>query len=428
MTKTTTLLLAAGLATATPALAQQASVNSDEVRALVAEVLNDAESRTSLLAAGDAGHDGKFFIAGDGFRLNVGGQIQFRYIVNVRDNDSGNDDDFSNGFQTRRTKLDFNGEINKDWFFRVLISANRDEGNVGLEEAFAGYKFANGVKARWGQFKLPMLREELVSSSRQLAVERSLVNEVFTQDRSQGIELAYATEMWRIAGAFSDGLDSENTDFNDSGPNSGLPFIVAGEGEYALTARAEFMISGNDWKMWDDFTSKKGQDFGFLLGVAAHYQLSTQTPDPADVDTDTLQLTVDASLEGDSWNFFAAFVYRWQEQSALGAGETDLSDMGFVVQGGWRFAENTELFARYESLLVDEDRFGGGEETFNFLTIGLNQYYAGHAAKGTIDLVYSFEETSNLITTGVLPNTGTGLLGDVEEGEFVVRAQFQLLF
>ncbi len=425
MTKTTTLLLAAGLATATPALAQQ---STDEVRAMVSEMMSDAGSRTSLLSSGDAGHDGKFFIAGDGFRLNVGGQLQFRYIANFRDNNSANSDDFSNGFQTRRTKLDFNGEVNKDWFFRVLVAADREDGGVGLEEAFAGYKFANGVKARVGQFKLPLLREELVSSSRQLAVERSLVNEVFTQDRSQGIELAYATETWRIAGAFSDGLDSENTDFNDSGPSSGLPFIVRGEAEYAITARAEFMISGNDWKMWDDFTSKKGQDFGFLLGVAAHYQLSTQTPNPSDVDTDVLQFTIDASLEGDSWNVFGAFIYRWEEQSALGTSDTDLSDMGFVLQAGWRFAENTEVFARYEGLLVDEDRFGGGEETFSFLTIGLNQYYAGHAAKATVDLVYSFEETSNLISTGILPNTGTGLLGDVEEGEFVIRAQFQLLF
>jgi len=420
----TTLLLAAGLATATPALAQQ---STDEVRAIVSEMMNDAQSRTSLLAGGDAGHDGKFFIAGDGFRLNVGGQIQFRYIANMRDDENAPEDDFSNGFQTRRTKLDFNGEINKDWFFRVLIAADRSEGNVGLEEAFAGYKFANGVKARWGQFKLPLLREELVSSSRQLAVERSLVNDVFTQDRSQGIELAYATESWRIAGAFSDGLDSENTDFNDGGGVAGFPVTIGGENEYALTGRAEFMISGNDWKMWDDFTSRKGQDFGFLMGVAAHWQQSTQTPAPTDVDTDTLQATVDVSFEGDSWNIFGAFIYRWQEQSALGGGgDTDLSDMGFVVQGGWRFAENTELFARYESLIADDDRFSSGEDTFNFLTVGINQYYAGHAAKASLDVVYAFEDTSNL--GSILPNTGNGLLGDSEEGEIVIRAQFQLLF
>ena len=424
MTKVTTLMLAAGLAAAAPAFAQQ---STDTVRAQVAEMMADAETRTSLLAGGDAGHDGRFFIASEGFRLNIGGQIQFRYIANFRD-DSGSQDEFSNGFQTRRTKLDFNGDIRNDWFFRVLGSFDRgDGGGFGLEEAYAGYKFSNGVKARWGQFKLPMLREELVSSSRQLAVERSVVTEVFTQDRSQGIELSYATENWRIAGAFSDGLDSENTDFADAGGAAGFPLRPAGENEYAFTARAEFMIQGNDWKVWDDFTSAKGQDFGFLLGVAAHFQQSTQTPAPTDVDTDTLQFTVDASLEGDSWNLFGAFVYRWQEQSALGAGDTDLSDMGFVVQGGWRFAENSELFARWETLLADDDRFMSGEDSFNFLTLGFNQYYAGHAAKATIDLVWSFEDTSNLAGSGVI-GTANGILGDTEENEVAIRAQFQLLF
>jgi hypothetical protein len=426
MTKVTTLMLAAGLAAAAPAFAQ---TSTDTVRAQVAEMMADAETRSSLLAAGDAGHDGRFFIAGDGFRLNIGGQIQFRYILSFRD-DENEGDDFSNGFQTRRTKIDLNGEIRNDWFFRVLGAFERDGGSFVLEEAFAGYKFANGVKARWGQFKLPLLREELVSSGRQLAVERSLMNEAFTQDRSQGIELSYATENWRIAAAFSDGLDSENTDFNDAGPTSGSPFIVTGEAEYAFTARAEFMVSGNDWKVWDDFTAQKGQDFGFLIGLAAHWQQSTQTPSPTDVDTDTLVVTADLSFEGDSWNLFAAGVLRWQEQSALGVSDTDVTDYGFVIQGGWRFAENTEVFARWDAIFADSDRpgFTSGEDNFNFLTIGLNQYYAGHAAKATIDLVWSFQDTTNLVNSSLLPNSGTGLLGDKEENEVAIRAQFQLLF
>ena len=125
MTKVTTLMLAAGLAAAAPAFAQ---TSTDTVRAQVAEMMADAETRSSLLAAGDAGHDGRFFIAGDGFRLNIGGQIQFRYVLNFRD-DENNGDDFSNGFQTRRTKLDFNGEIRNDWFFRVLGAFDREGGS-----------------------------------------------------------------------------------------------------------------------------------------------------------------------------------------------------------------------------------------------------------------------------------------------------------
>lgn len=409
--------------------AAQAATSTDEVRAIVAEMMADAETRSSLLAGGDAGHDGKFFIAGDGFRLNIGGQVQFRYVLGFRDDENPNDD-FSNGFQTRRTKLDFNGAINRNWDFRVLSSFDRDDsGGFGLEEAWVRYNFDNGIKFRWGQFKLPMLREELVSSSRQLAVERSIMNEAFTQDRSQGAELAAQYDAWRWAAAFSDGLDSENTDyFQASGPTSGNPFRVQGEAEYALTGRVEFLFDGQ-WKDFEDFTAQKGQDFGFMLGGAVHWQQSVQTQNPADVDTDTLQFTVDASLEGDGWNLFGAFVYRWQEQSALGAGDTDLSDFGAVIQGGWRFSENTEVFARWDGIFADEDRFSSGEDNFNFLTVGLNHYYAGHAAKASVDVVWSFQDTSNLATiTGSPLGTGVGILGDQEENEVAIRLQFQLLF
>ena len=41
-----------------------APAEADGVRAVVAEMLADAQERATLLASGDAGHDGKFFIAG----------------------------------------------------------------------------------------------------------------------------------------------------------------------------------------------------------------------------------------------------------------------------------------------------------------------------------------------------------------------------
>ena len=410
----------------------QAAQSNDEVRAIVSEMMADAETRSSLLAGGNAGHDGRFFIAGDGFRLNVGGKIQFRYLMNFRDENVAPDDDFSNGFQMSRTELDFAGSINKDWDFRVLFNFERDGGSAFLEESWGRYNFSNGVKFRWGQFKLPMIREELVDDGKQLAVERSQVAQAFTQDRSQGIELASEYENWRWAVAFSDGLDSDNTDFTGGGGAlvGGFPaFHTAGEAEYALTGRVEWMGSGN-WGMFEDFTSAKGQDFGFLLGLAGHWQQSTQTPAPGDVDIDTFQVTADVSLEGDSWNLFGAFVYRFQDFENAGvAGNDDASDFGAVIQGGWRFAESTEVFARWDAIFADEDRFAGNDEdNFHFITFGLNQYYAGHAAKATIDAVISLNDTTNLVSSGALPDTGTGLLGEMDEGEVALRLQMQLLF
>jgi hypothetical protein len=204
-------------------------------------------------------------------------------------------------------------------------------------------------------------------------------------------------------------------------------FNPSGEADYAFTGRAEFLFGGN-WKQFNDFTSPKGSDFGAMLGVAAHWQQGDNTSFALDVDRQTLAYTVDISLEGDSWNAFAAFVGRYEELRS-GGSDTDVHDFGVVVQGGWRFAENTELFGRWDALFADDDRPGIDEDTFNFLTAGINQYYAGHAAKATIDVVYAFEETNpDLGFTGALPDTGVGLLGDSDEGELVVRLQFQVLF
>lgn len=437
------LLLLTGAALSLGAVnAAQAGQTNDDIRAIVAEMMADAETRSSLLAGGDAGHDGRFFIAGDGFRLNVGGQIQFRYIMDFRDDDVVDEtppgDDFSNGFEIQRAKLDFAGTINRDWDFRILGAAKtNDEGadsNFQLEEAWGRYNFSNGMKFRFGQFKLPLLREELVSSKYQLAVERSLVNEAFTQDRSQGIELSADYETWRWAVAFSDGLDSENTNYNAGGPNIVNNASISGEAEYAFTGRVEFLFSGN-WKMFEDFTSAKGQDFGFLLGGAAHWQQSTQTGDPADIDQDVFQATIDASFEGDSWNAFLAGIYRWVSIEDSPSGDDDVNDFGFVAQAGWRFAENTEVFARYELFWLDEDRFetfADDDNDFHFITFGFNQYLAGHAAKATLDAVYTVTETDNLTSgagfAGFLPDGNTELLGNTEEGEITVRLQMQLLF
>ena len=94
----------AGATLSTHALAQSAS--PDEVRAIVAEMVADADERSSLLAGGTAGHDGGFYLASDdgAFKLGINGFVQFRYYAGFRDEDNtvGDADDFSSGFQMRR--------------------------------------------------------------------------------------------------------------------------------------------------------------------------------------------------------------------------------------------------------------------------------------------------------------------------------------
>jgi len=432
MSQTKRFVLLAGaalsLGSVNAALAQQ-STSPDEVRAVVAEMLSDAESRSSLLA--DAGHDSKgFMISGEGFTLRVGGQLQFRYLMNFRDDDNTigarAGDDFEPGFQTRRTKLWFGGNIvNEKWKYYVRGAFDRgDGGSFNLEEAFVNYEFGSGVYAKFGQFKSQFLREENVSSTKQLAVERSVTNEIFNQDYSQGIEMGYKADAWRMSAAFTDGFGSRNTDFTSTA-----------EADWALTGRAEFKLAGADWDQFDDFTAQQGGKFGALLGVAVHYQDSANSANPGDIDSQYLSYTFDISVEGGGWNAFGAFVGRNQDtRGPVGAGDNDATDdFGAVIQAGVRVAANTEIFGRWDGIFLDEDTVGDDEDNLHFLTFGVNQYFAGHAAKGTLDVVYALNETGNLVgasafSNGGFPSTSTGLLGDSEDGEVVVRLQFQLLF
>lgn len=403
------------------------SANSDEIRALVADMLADAETRSSLLQSGGvAGHDGKFFLASpDGAnRLNVSGQWQFRYTANFRDDDAG--DDFEPGFSNRRTKLQFDGHVFNDFYYRVVAAFERDGGAAVLEDAYIGYEFDNGLRLQAGQFKTPFLREELVSSSKQLAADRSYANELHNQGRSQGIQLTWASENWRVMGAFSDGFNSANTDFNGV------------EADWALTARFEFLGGGN-WAQFEDFTSPRGSEgLAWMIGAAINWQGGAPGSNDTIVDGSdpgmAFSWTVDASLEGDGWNFFGAFIGRHTDSDFNGgaaAMAASVDEFAFVLQGGIYVTEDIEPFIRWDALLPDDVAGGGSDDMFNVFTIGANWYLHGHAAKFTFDLQWFIDEPadSNFGSLGLPANTGIGYLGSgMEDSEFVLRAQFQLLF
>lgn len=386
-------------------------------------MLADADTRSSLLqSSGTAGHDGKFFLASpDGsFRLNVSGQIQFRYNVNGQDPGPVGtlNDDFETGFQTRRTKLVFSGTAFDNFFFKIQGAFNRAGGGFGLQDAYVGYKFDNGLKVKWGQFKAPFLREELVSSRYQLAADRSATNEVFNQGRSQGIAAEYTTGSLRFMGSFTDGFNSANTD------------IAADPADFAFTGRIEYLGAGS-WDQFSDFTSPMGSEYGVLVGIAVHYQDGVDAPGAAAIDA--FSWTADISVEGDGWSVFGAVIGNHITNNtaalspALGA---SADEFGFVLQGSVYLVEDIETFVRWDSIIPDS---GSG---FNTITAGFNYYLHGHAAKFTLDFQYFFDDpaSSNFVgAVGSGGGTGIGFVpgvgpGAFTEAQFALRAQFQLLF
>ncbi len=452
MSKTKALFVLAGgiFSLAAPAMADQNAVSRDEVRAIVAEMMADAESRSSLLqGGGTAGRDDKgFFLASsDGnYRLNVGGFTQFRYILNFRDDEgadgnpgTGNPNEFEPGFQFNRVRLEFKGHvITPDLKFAVTNDfSNSRDGTSGLKDAWFDYSFGGGIYVKGGQFKLPFLREETISDVNQLSVERSQVNSLFTQDRSQGVEVGYRDEQFRAIFAFSDGLDSDNSPFNGGGIGN------SGEADYGLTFRAEYNFAGSV-KTLQDFTSNPDGETAAMIGAAVHFQQSPNTQLNTDVDTNYLSYTVDFQFESGGFNAFAAFVgtnVRERPDNVTPSEDREANDFGVVVQAGYRF-DKFEPFARYDGIFLDDDVETGrtgvaaGDQDLNFLTFGVNYYFAGPAAKFTVDAVWAFEATNQIpITPGIPVGLGrsfngnsTALLSSAEDDQVTVRFQFQLMF
>ncbi|MHC4430171.1 MAG: coiled-coil domain-containing protein, partial [Planctomycetota bacterium] len=144
---------------------------ASEIRAMVHDVLADADTRASTLQGMTAGWDDGFFLASaDGnFRLNLHGQMQVRYVFNHADG-STSGDSTRHGFENTRTKMWIDGNVvDPTWVYKVEVNFNEDGGGgFVLEDAYIAKVFDDsGWMVVAGQFKVPMLREEGVYSAYQ---------------------------------------------------------------------------------------------------------------------------------------------------------------------------------------------------------------------------------------------------------------------
>ncbi|HZW09356.1 MAG TPA: porin [Phycisphaerales bacterium] len=403
-------------AAAAPPLAAQGHPGA----ALERELLADAGARASFQGAGPTGgHDGRFFLgSADGnFRLTVSGEVQFRYYGNI-DADTEGSDEYVGGFQHNRVRLDFRGHvIDPRLTYRVQSNFDREDGTMELQDAWGNYAFENGLSLQWGQFKLLFDREFAATSATNfLTIEQSLVSSIFRLDRSQGVQLSYEGDRFRVAGALSDGRRASNT----------ASFDDEVEADIALSGRAEVRLGGAAWKQFRDQTSFRGDRGGALLGVGGHWQQegATGAPSASADDADLFSYTADAGYEGGGWNVLGAVTGR-----LIDFDEDEFHDLGFVVQGGVFLTEKAELFARYARFFPDDDRSGGADE-FAAITAGLNYYFVAksHAAKLTGEVTYFPDSQADSASVVRAPDSGAGLAPDEDGGQLGFGVQMQLLF
>lgn len=412
---------------------------AEEIKSLVADVLADADTRASLLDDGmTAGwSDGFFLASSDGrFRLNVGGQMQIRWVYNFIDEA----DRHRQGFENTRTKLVFSGHVfSRDLQYLIRLDATRNEPQLvnGLEfvqDAWVRFQLNNNTSIRVGQFKVPFNREELVSSAYQLAVERSLVNESLNLGRTQGVELVIADDVHRFSIAIDDGGSDNLGGFTAAGGGVATASTATGDPinnnalledvEYAVQARYEYIIAGSR-EQFEDFTSPIDEPFGAMFGIAGHAQKTESIGEPTN-DRDEIRwiaATADLSLEFGGANLFTSFTYHYVDRGGFPG---QFNFYGFVVQGGYYITPKWEVFGRYEWGKADskQDLFANSN-TMSAVTFGTNYYFDGHGAKWTTDIGFALNEISEEWDFSIA-GYRTQMIDSAPQ--VVFRTQFQLLF
>ena len=231
---------------------------SEEVKALVNDVLADADSRASLQGNGSP------------VTVNVHGFAQTRYSYS-----GGGGLEAEHGFNVPRARLILSGDV-FDWEYKVSGQWSDSTNTFDLKDAYAQGGLFGGT-FRVGQFKSPFMREVLVAQQDTLMTDRSIVSNQFGQGRSQGVQWSRDFGVLDFAGAYTDGFNTAN----GAGVQNGQAFTARLGVDVAKWWNIGAAISYNDLVATDytTYTVDTKLTFGGLDLTAAYVATSGDAGD-----------------------------------------------------------------------------------------------------------------------------------------------------
>ncbi len=315
-------------------------------------------------------------------------------------------DEWSDQLLIRRARLKFDGyALTPKLVYKIELGlSNRDIGAGNIPQTGFTNRIILDAAVKWnfygnwvlwaGQTKLPGNRERVISSQKLQFVDRSLVNSRFNIDRDIGLQLRHKDRL---------GERGVLREILSISMGEGRNIVVDNQGGYDYTFRLEYLPFGEFTNDGDYFSSDLEREAAPKLSVGVTFdynddaarqrgQLGAFTLDSLSnqVTNDLTTVFVDAIFKYKGWSIQSEYAYKESDRRIIvgplgslnfGTGE------GWVIQGGYLFANNLELAARITSIKPNSNVFSGLIEE-NEYTIGLSKYFKGHNLKLQTDLSF----------------------------------------
>ena len=348
----------------------------------------------------------------EAFTFGIDGLIVARGEYSHLDDDGTGSSRSDQGFEMTGSRINFRGSVYRKFGYWARLQAD-EFGADPIFDAFMGIWYVNeNTTLVFGQFPSLLTRENGTPVDKITVIEASPTNFTFSPFGFKGVMLGYHTPRLHLRGIINDGYrSSSNSYFEEPSAN------------WAFAGQALGMAVGDDddWKRFNNFTSRPGSDFAWLLNGAFFVQEGASNLDPDGKESDDLFLgIVESSMEGDGWNLYASGYYRRTDSSTEGF---KVNDFGFVLQGGLWVSEHFEVYSRFDMTIPDDDRLLERDD-FRTLTGGVNYYPLPHTdnIKLSTDLIYMFDAEADSI---VQPNVFSSVRASSDD-QWVFRTHAQI--
>ena len=323
----------------------------------------DIESLASSLAPQSSGASVNGFVKTS---YAGSGDVTIPYDTNGNGTISAGEGNDLGGFSVDIVRLNFAGTVGNFGLFIALDGAQEtsvsgtmlpshlnggtgNAGGVNVLDAYATFKITNELSGQVGEFRPPFLGESLHSEDQLLFMDRSAIGD-FWAFRDNGAMLA--GQFGQIS-AWLAGMNGDDSAGDELALAARVQFVAMGaaptvEGAYGATGQNNLIVGAG---YYDDGALSDGTAFCF-----------------------------DAMFNAGAFSAMAGMVDHDQDIGfALPANSVTVSSntadaSPWMIAGGFMFVPNQwEAGVRYEDFDDDEDTTA--------ITLGVNWYQAGHAAK-----------------------------------------------